>query len=130
MGRRGKERLQRILSGEEKSISEQKRGELAKEAVSILQRQSADKQVDFLNTAIGEGRLGHSKLRRTLETNAPKEMRKGIEKLVKQGKVPTVDLLLEEYRREKSFQKLAGSVGLTEEWFIILAEDAIKQGGY
>lgn len=127
MGRRDKERLQRILSGEEKSISEQKRGELANVAVSILQRQSTGKQVDFLNGAIGEGRLKQSKLRQTLEANAPKEMRKGIEKLVKKGKVPTVDLLLEEYHREKAFQKLAGSVGLTEEWFIQLAEEEITR---
>lgn len=129
MGRRDRERLQRILSGEEKSISEQKRGELAKTAVSILQRESTDKQVSFLQGAIGEGRLKQSKLRQTLEANAPKEMRKGIEKLVKKGKIPTVDLLLEEYRREKSFQKLAGGVGLTEEWFIRLAENEMSKRG-
>lgn len=125
MGSKDKrEQIQRILSGEEKPIRHEK---LANTAVSILQRQSTDKQVDFLHGAIGEGRLPHSKLRQQLEKNAPIEMRKGIEKLIKKGKVPTVDLLLEEYRREKSFQKLAGSVGLDEAWFIKLAEDEIAK---
>jgi hypothetical protein len=124
MGRRDRERLQKILSGEEKPIRHEK---LVNMVVSVLQRQSTDKQIDFLNTAVGEGRLKQSKLRDQLEKNAPIEMRKGIEKLIKKGKVPTVDLLLEEYRREKSFQKLAGSVGLDEAWFIKLAEDEIAK---
>lgn len=125
MGRRDKERLQRILSGEEAPIRHEK---MTNTAVSILQRQSTDKQVDFLSTAVGEGRLKQGKLRDQLEKNAPKEMRKGIEKLVKQGKTPTVDLLLWEYRHERAFQKLAASVGLTEEWFIELAKREIARG--
>jgi len=124
MGRRDRERIQRILAGEEAPI---RHATLAKVAVQAISRQSTDKQVDFLHGSLAEGRLGHSKLRRTLEDNAPKEMRIGIQKLVKQGKTPTVDLLLEEYRREKSFQKLAASVGLTEEWFIKLAEEKLKE---
>ena len=124
MGRKDRERIQRIIEGKEKPIHHEK---MASVSVSILQHQSTDKQVDFLGGAIAEGRLSHSKLRQTLEANAPKEMRKGIEKLVKKGKVPTVDLLLEDYRKSKSFQKLADSAGLTAEWFIKLAEDEIAE---
>jgi len=54
-------------------------------------------------------------------------MRKGVERLVKEGKTPTVELLLEDYRREKSFQRLAASVGLDKQWFINLAESEIKK---
>ena len=127
MGSKDKrERLQRILEGKEQPIRHEN---LAGVAVRSIQAQSTDKQVDFLNGAVGEGRLSQNKLRQTLEANAPKEMRKGIEKLVKKGKVPTVDLLLEEYRHEKSFQKMAAGVGLTKEWFIKLAESEIARDG-
>ena len=126
MGRRDRERIQRILDGKEQPVQHEK---LAGTGVSILKHQSTNKQVDFLGGAIAEGRLSQSKLRDTLEKNAPKEMRKGIEKLVKKGKVPTVDLLLEDYRRNQSFQKLASSVGLTEEWFIKLAENEMAKRG-
>ena len=127
MGRRSRERLQRILEGEEKLIRHEK---LAGTAVSIIQRQSTDKQVQFLHGAIGEGRLSQGKLKQQLEANAPKEMRKGIKKLAKKGITPTVDLLLEEYHHEKAFQKLAASVGLTEEWFVRLAKTELEQRGY
>lgn len=127
MGRRDRERLQRILNGDEKPI---RHVGLAGVAVQVLQRQSTDKQVDFLHGAIAAGGLTHNKLRQQLETNAPKEMQKGIDKLVKRGKTPTVDLLLEEYRREKAFQKLAGSVGLDETWFVRLAKAELDLRGY
>jgi len=127
MGSKDKrERLQRIVEGKEQPIRHER---LTGIAVSAIQRQSTDKQVDFLHGAIAENRLSHSKLRQQLETNAPKEMRIGILKLLKKGLAPTVDLLLEEYHREKSFQKLAASVGLTEEWFIKLAETEIAKRG-
>lgn len=73
MGRRDRERIQRILAGEEAPI---RHATLAKVAVQAIYRQSTDEQVQFLQGAVGEGRLAHSKLRQTLEANAPKEMQK------------------------------------------------------
>lgn len=97
--------------------------------VETIQKLDTDTQVGLLSESIDNGKLKNSLLRRTLEKNAPVEMRKGIEKLIKKGKTPTVDLLLEEYRGSKSFQKLASSVGLGEAWFVQLAEDEIKKCG-
>jgi len=97
--------------------------------VETVQKLDTDTQVGLLSESLGNGNLQNSALRKSLEKNAPIEMRKGIVKLVKRGKVPTVDLLLEEYRGSKSFQKLAFGVGLDEAWFVKLAEDEIKKSG-
>jgi ribosomal protein L17 len=105
-----------------KEMSRERQEQAAKTAVKTLQHQSTDKQVSFLSDALAESRLEAGKLQQTLEANARKEMRKGVDKLIRQGKTPTVDLLLAEYRREKKFQALAASVGLQESWFVALAE--------
>jgi hypothetical protein len=94
-----------------------------------IQSKPTETQIGILSEAIEDNHLQSSLLRRTLEKNAPIEMRKGVEKLVKKGKIPTVDLLLEEYHGSESFQKLASSVGLGEAWFVKLAEDEIKKCG-
>jgi hypothetical protein len=93
--------------------------------VQEIKSAPVEKQIDILSDSLTSNHLKPSLLRTTLEKNAPIEMRKGIEKLIKGGKTPTVDLLLEEYRASKSFQKLARSVGLDESWFIKLAEDEL-----
>jgi len=94
-----------------------------------IKSKPTETQIGILSEAIEDNHLKSSLLRKTLEKNAPVEMRKGVEKLVKKGKTPTVDLLLEEYRGSKSFQKLALGVGLDEAWFVKLAEDEIKKCG-
>ncbi len=106
-----------------KEMNNAQREQVAKTAVGALQHQSTNKQVSFLSGALAEGKLSSGRLRQTLEDNARKEMRKGADKLVKQGKTPTVDLLLVEYHKEKDFQRLATSVGLDESWFMKLAEE-------
>ena len=126
MGLRDRLRQQRVEAGLEQPIVHEKvRGLI----VDTITRAPTDTQVGILSESLATGKLQNSKLRQSLEKNAPIEMRKGIEKLVKKGKVPTVDLLLEEYRSSKSFQKLAGSVGLDEAWFVKLAEDKLAEYG-
>lgn len=126
MGRRDRERVERIKDGLDDPIRHEQARNLI---VDTIQRQPTDKQVGILEESLNNGRLQNSRLRQSLEQNAPIEMRKGIGKMVKKGKIPTVDLLLEEYRREKVFQKLAAGVGLDEAWFIKLAEDELAKSG-
>ena len=66
-------------------------------------------------------------MRESLKDNAGKEMRKGAVKLNKKGKIPTVELLLEEYNKDIEFQRLAAEVGLDAKWFTDLAESECKQ---
>ena len=126
MGKVGRERKERILAGLEKPISEETRGKARRTGLKKLQSQSTPKQVDFLADTLHSGHLGAGKLKRQLVKNAPNEMKKGIVRLRREGKTPTVDLLLEEYRKDKGFQKLANEVGLDSTWFENLAEEMIK----
>jgi len=48
-------------------------------------------------------------------------MRKGRDRILREGKTPTVDLLLEEYR-SSGLKPLAERVGLDEARFVALAE--------
>ena len=130
MGRKDRERIERLQSGKEKPFRNENR--LMDTGVKVLQALSKDKQVDVLNEYIGTGKLSKGKLRETLEDKAPHEMRKGIRKLKKKNRPVTVDNLLEEYRKDKPFQQLANSVGLDEKWFINLAleEIANEKTGY
>ncbi len=126
MGKRNRERIARILAGEEGSRSETVASRVKDKIQSIGQRTleslSTSKQVEVLASSLHTGRVSSSKLRSCLKANAVTEMQKGIKKLAKKGKTPTVDLLLEEYRGDREFQKLASEVGLDEEWFIQLAK--------
>jgi len=128
MGKVGRERKERILAGLEKPISEETRGKARRTGLKKLQSQSTPKQVDFLADTLHSGHLGAGKLKRQLVKNAPNEMKKGIVRLRREGKTPTVDLLLEEYRNDTGFQKLANEVGLDSTWFENLAEEMIKDG--
>jgi hypothetical protein len=117
-------RKERLESGLEEPIRHDKVRGLV---VNTIMKSPTDTQVGILEESLGSGKLQNSKLRQTLEQHAPIEMRKGIAKIFKKGKIPTVDLLLEEYRGSKSFQKLASSVGLDETWFVKLAEDELTE---
>lgn len=124
MGSKDKrERIARIQAGLEKPVRHEA---LRETGVKILQALSTNKQVDVLNAAVGTGKLKNSKLRDALESKAPNEMRKGVQKLIKKHLPLTVDNLLIEYRKDKPFQQLANSVGLDEQWFIKLAEQEIE----
>ena len=93
-----------------------------KAGIAALKHESTPNQIQALSDSTRTGGLSPSRLRRALEDNAPKEMRKGDAKLAKKGTQPTVDLLLEEYRADQGFQNMAANVGLDESWFIKLAE--------
>lgn len=122
MGRRDRERIARIIAGQETPRAKLAMERVKNTAVHSLQRFSTSNQIKFLADSMHQGRLPASQLRDALKSNARKEMHKGAEKLAKKKKEVTVDKLLEEYRKDKEFQKLADEVGLDEAFFIRLAE--------
>ena len=129
MGKASRERRERVMAGLEKphrELSEKQRDKAKEIGLKKLQSQSTPKQVDFLADTLHSGHLRASKLKQELVKNAPKEMKKGVARLHREGKTPTVDLLLEEYNSDASFQKLANEVGLDRSWFENLAEETIK----
>ena len=131
MGRRDRERIARILAGDEAPISAGIRARVKEKMVDVgvaaVKSYSTSRQIQFLADALHTGRLPARKLQEVLKDNAPKEMRKGTEKLVKKHKTPTVELLLEEYYKDEGFQALALEVGLNEQWFIELAESECQK---
>lgn len=96
-------------------------------AASQLKKAATNDQIAILSSAIDEGVLSKREIRRQLERNAPNEMRKGCRKQIKEGKTPTVDSLLTEYRTVPGFKELAERCELTEQWFVELAEQVIKE---
>lgn len=129
MGKRDRERFERtgkvFRGGKLVSVKAIVKAERA--GVSALRASSTSSQVRFMAEALRTGRLSHSKLREALEGNAPKEMNEGAKKLLKKHREVTVDALLEEYRRDEEFQKLAAEVGLGEEWFVGVAESECRK---
>jgi len=122
MSRRDRERIARIEAGEELSISAAARDRATQAGVSAVQHFSASKQVQFLADSLHSGHMTPSSLRKALEKNAPAEMRKGADKLIKKNRPVTIEALLEDYHKDKLFQATAAEVGLDEAWFTILAE--------
>ena len=122
MGRRDRERIARIQAGEEVAISAEEREKATNRGVAVLQKLTLGQQIDALSTSAAVGTRSPAAIRKALEANAPKEMRKGADKLARKNKPVTVDALLKEYRSNKKFQEMAAGVGLDEMWFMALAE--------
>jgi len=137
MGKKDRERVERTgmvfrdgkLVSVKEAMSDRDRERIHYTGKAVLQASSTSSQVKVLAESLRTGRLSPSKLRKALKDNAPKEMRKGADKLIKKGKSLTVDSLLEEYRKDKEFQNLASEVDLDENWFIELAKAEIKRRG-
>ena len=108
-----------------RKVSDAERERMQRVGYDKLQAMSTGNQIQVLRDSLHQGRLKPDKLRKALEDNAYKEMRKGADKLRKKGKPMTADALLEEYHKDKDFQELANEVGLDEAWFIALAEKEI-----
>ena len=105
-----------------REVSDADRDRMQRVGYNTLKTMSTSNQIEVLRDSLHQGRLSSSKLRKALEDNAYKEMRKGADKLRKKNKPVTVDVLLEEYRKDRDFRELAAEVGLDEAWFIALAE--------
>lgn len=127
MGKRDRERIERIRKGLEQPI--------ARKAVAIASRSGVIRelskgttvdQVDRLNTLVGEGVLPSSKLGKAIMDKAPREMDKGIKKLQKQNKKVTVDALLYEVKTTPGFLKMCQNAGISLEWFEKLARERME----
>lgn len=127
MGKRNRERIERILVGKEQPISASSRRKIVQAGIQHVQSSSTSSQVQFLANSLHSGRLSDRNLHRELAKNAHKEMVKGVAKLTRANKPVTVGSLLAEYDSEPNFQALATEVGLDRAWFIALAETTIAQ---
>lgn len=136
MGRRDRERKERIHRGEEtpRNLS----NPIVRRAVGLVSRKgvieelsrgSTEEQVGRLAELTTAGALPHKKLRDAITRNAPKEMDKAIKKYRKQGKEITVDSLLVEVRSTPGFLAMCEKAGLDEQWFVNLARARMKANG-
>ncbi len=128
MGRRDRERRERIQAGLEepiaphRTVTEEDRNRIHKVGYSVLRAMNTSNQVKVLRESLRLNKLSPDRLRKALEDNAGREMQKGANKLRKRSKPVTVDALLEKYHKDVGFQELAAEVGLDEAWFTALAE--------
>ncbi len=153
MGRRDRERKERIQRGEELSFREKQetqeqqllgnairngissvtRGALSvvsrKGIIAELSKGTTTEQVGKLHELSNEGVLPASNLRKALMNNAPKEMDKAIRKFRAQGKEITIDSLLEESRNTPGFLKMCESAGPSYAWFENLARERMSALG-
>jgi len=143
MGRRDRERVERIKRGEEKPIASQdisnpvsRIGAFAsravalasrKDVIKVLQQATTEEQIETLNDTVAGQRP--SKLRQALMKKSPKEMDKAIREFQKSGKPITVESLTEEARDTPSFVAMCERVGLEMSWFEDLARERMKVYG-
>ena len=130
MGRRDRERIERIRAKLEDPISRQAVKESSyKGIVRELSKGNVDTQTNRLNEMVGLGTLPDSRLRSAIIGNAPKEMDKAIHKFQKKGKDITIDTLLAEVRSAAGFLKMCERVGLDYKWFEQLAKKRMEVHG-
>lgn len=125
MGRRDRERIERIRQGLEYPIARtvvklKVRGDV----IRTLEQATTEEQIDTLNQTVG--RDNPNKLRDALMKKAPGEMDKGIRKFEKEGKLITVESLTAEIKSTPSFFNMIERIGLPIEWFEELAQKRIE----
>ena len=134
MGRRARERIERIRAGLETPIA----GRVAKKVLAVSSRKgvieelskgTVSEQTNKLNELVGTGALPSGRLAKAIINKAPKEMDKAIKKFLRKGKEITVDSLLAEVRSDKGFLKMCEGVGLDYGWFEKLAKERMEVKG-
>lgn len=135
MGRRDRERIERIMAGKEKPFRHLN-NPVARKAVALasrsdviktLEQASTEDQLDALNRTVAGQRP--DKLKQALMKKTPKEMDKAIYDFLKNGKAVNVATLTEEIRNTPDFLALCSRVGLELSWFEQLARDRMKIHG-
>lgn len=138
MGRRDRERIERIKAGEESPISKAASTPASKSILSFLSRGkvkqelskgSVTEQTGKLDELVGTGHLPAGNLKAAIMRKAPGEMDKAIKKYRKLGKEVTVESLLIEVRSEPGFLKTCEKVGLDYKWFQNLAAERMAANG-
>ena len=96
--------------------------------IDELRQASTEDQIEALNGTVASARP--DKLRKAIMRKAPKEMDRGIEKLLKYGDgTVTVEKLLAEVRSTPGFLGMCERVGVTLEWFKELAKERMEMYG-
>lgn len=126
MGRRNRERIERIQAGLENPIARTAVKIAARSGVvAELKKASTDDQVEVLSTTVDATRLG-----RALMKEAPGEMDKGIRKLQKEGRPVTVDELCREIRENVAgFRTMSENAGVPLSWYEDLAGKRMEAAG-
>lgn len=90
-----------------------------------LQQASSEDQVEALSKTVSPSKLG-----KALMKKAPSEMDKGIRRILKEGRTPTVDELCFEIRRNvASFRTMSEQAGVPLQWYEQLAEARMEANG-
>lgn len=140
MGRRDKERKERLESGQEQPFAQQRdaarralRNPISrkvlsrlvhKDVVKELSEGTTDDQIERLDAVVES-----SKLKKALMDKAPGEMDKAIKLFRKQGKEIGVGSLCAEIKNTPSFLKMCANVGLEVSWFEELAKKRMEANG-
>ncbi len=133
MGKRDRERVERLQRGEEESISVRGlNNPLARTAVKLASRRgvvreltkaTTDQQIEVL------GSTSPSKVGRAIMRKAPGEMDRGIRKSQNQSRKVTVAGLLTEVRTTPGFLSMCENAGVSYAWFERLARERMKKHG-
>lgn len=135
MGRRDRERRERIQRGEEQARAvlnnpvsrEAMKFASRRNVVDQLQRASTEDQIGVLDATVATRRP--KKLREAIIKKAPGQMDSAIKKFKREGKKITVDSLCEEIKSIPGFLSMCEKVGLSLEWFENLARERMKVNG-
>lgn len=130
MGRKSRERRERIQAGLEQPIARKAVAVASRVLVTReLSKGSVDDQTARLNELREKGVLPQSNFRDSIVNNAPVEMDKAIRKFTKKDKLVTVDTLCAEVRGNQSFLKMCAGVGIDLAWFENLARERMEAHG-
>lgn len=130
MGRRDKERIERIRQGLEDPIARQQVKERSyKGVVRELSRGGIAERIQRLDEMVNTGIVATNRMGRAIMDSAPAEMDKAIRKFKKEGTLVTVDNLMREIRTDTRFQNLCAHSGVPISWFEQLARERMEANG-
>ena len=124
MGRRDRERIERIKAGLENPIARTAIKVASKGAViRELEKASTEEQIEVLDS------ISPSKVGKAIMRKAPHEMDKGIRIFKGMSRPITVEGLLEEVRTTPGFLDMCEKAGVPYSWFEELAKEQMIKNG-
>ncbi len=93
--------------------------------ISKLQAASTEEQIETLGVTVSASKLGKALMRK-----APGEMDKGISRILREGREPTVKELCREVRENVAgFRTMSEDAGVPYEWYENLAKERMAAKG-
>ena len=130
MGKRNRERIERIRAGLEEPRAAQIAKKMGRPLVEKeLLKGTDEERINRLDSLVSTGDLKADKLRASIMDNAPAEMDKAIRKYQKEGKEISVDTLCHEVRTDLPFRTTCQRVGIPLSWFEDLARERMAKLG-